>query len=301
LRGAFDDARRALDHVLDKLAGASEAQFTGPLSAARMDLALWLHDIPAARAVVDDSMPILERTEDLGALAWLYSRALRTEAEAFERARAARDEAAAAEAVRRGAGFASRLDRLDDDTLAPGYRAHLSVGILLGRAEATRLAGEPSAEAWAAAIDAADARPVAYEAAYARFMLGEAILAARGPREAASAALAEARERAAALQAMPLLAAIEGLAARARLPLGDARGASEDAAERGGVAAYDLTAREVEVLRLVAAGRTNRQIGEELFISESTAGVHVSRILAKFGVAGRVEAATIAARLGLTE
>ena len=52
------------------------------------------------------------------------------------------------------------------------------------------------------------------------------------------------------------------------------------------VAAYELTARELEVLRLVVAGRTNRQIGEELFISESTAGVHVSRILAKFGVAG---------------
>ena len=65
----------------------------------------------------------------------------------------------------------------------------------------------------------------------------------------------------------------------------------------GDATAYDLTAREIEVLRLVAAGRTNRQIGEELFISESTAGVHVSRILAKFGVAGRVEAATMAARL----
>ena len=69
----------------------------------------------------------------------------------------------------------------------------------------------------------------------------------------------------------------------------------------GDATVYDLTAREVEVLRLVAAGRTNRQIGEELFISESTAGVHVSRILAKFGVAGRVEAATMAARLGLTD
>jgi DNA-binding NarL/FixJ family response regulator len=55
------------------------------------------------------------------------------------------------------------------------------------------------------------------------------------------------------------------------------------------------------VLRLLAAGRTNRQIGEELFISESTAGVHVSRILGKFGVAGRVEAATIAARLGIAD
>jgi DNA-binding CsgD family transcriptional regulator/tetratricopeptide (TPR) repeat protein len=301
LRGSFDEARRALDHVVDKLAGASEAQYTGPLSVTRIDLALWRNDIPAARAVVDEAMPTLERTEDLGALAWLYSRALRAEAEAFERARAARDEAAAAEAVSRGAMFASRLDRLDDDTLDPGYRAHLSIGILLGRAEATRIAGEADPDAWIAAIKAGDARPVAYEASYARFRLGEAILAARGVREAAAAALAEARERAVALEAMPLIGAIDGLAARARLPLGGATGPVEEEAAREGVAAYDLTAREIEVLRLVAAGRTNRQIGEELFISESTAGVHVSRILAKFGVAGRVEAATIAARLGLSE
>jgi DNA-binding NarL/FixJ family response regulator len=61
-----------------------------------------------------------------------------------------------------------------------------------------------------------------------------------------------------------------------------------------------LTAREREVLALVAAGRTNRQIGEELFISEKTAGVHVSNILGKLGVAGRGEAAAVAHQLGLT-
>jgi DNA-binding CsgD family transcriptional regulator/tetratricopeptide (TPR) repeat protein len=301
LRGSFDEAQRALDHVVDKLAGASEAQYTGPLSVTRIDLALWRNDIAAARAVVDEAMPTLERTEDLLALAWLYSRALRTEAEAFERARAARDDGAAAEAAARGAVFATRVDQLDDDTLAPGYRANLSIGILLGKAEATRIAGEARPDAWTAAIAAADARPVAYEAAYARFRLGEAILAARGPREEAAAALAQARERAATLEATPLLAAIDGLAVRARLPLGEGPEAVEEAAAPGGVAGYDLTPREVEVLRLVAAGRTNRQIGEELFISESTAGVHVSRILGKLGVSGRVEAATIAARLGLTD
>jgi DNA-binding NarL/FixJ family response regulator len=67
------------------------------------------------------------------------------------------------------------------------------------------------------------------------------------------------------------------------------------------LAAYDLTPREVEVLGLVAQGRTNRQIADELFISESTAGVHVSHIIGKLGVGGRVEAATIAARLGLLD
>ena len=52
-----------------------------------------------------------------------------------------------------------------------------------------------------------------------------------------------------------------------------------------------LTAREQDVLRLVADGKTNRQIAAELFISANTAGVHVSRILAKLGVATRTEAA----------
>ena len=57
--------------------------------------------------------------------------------------------------------------------------------------------------------------------------------------------------------------------------------------------------RELTVLSLVAEGHTNREIGESLFISEKTASVHVSRILAKLGVRSRVEAATAAHRLGL--
>ncbi|WTP46481.1 LuxR C-terminal-related transcriptional regulator [Streptomyces sp. NBC_00190] len=60
-----------------------------------------------------------------------------------------------------------------------------------------------------------------------------------------------------------------------------------------------LTSREREVLRLVAAGSTNRKIAEELFISPKTASVHVSNILAKLGVAGRGEAAALAHRLRL--
>jgi len=64
-------------------------------------------------------------------------------------------------------------------------------------------------------------------------------------------------------------------------------------------ASLGLTRREAEVLALVAAGRTNRQIGQELFITPKTASIHVSRILAKLGVAGRGEAAAIAHRVGL--
>ncbi|WP_435842785.1 helix-turn-helix domain-containing protein, partial [Streptomyces hygroscopicus] len=62
-----------------------------------------------------------------------------------------------------------------------------------------------------------------------------------------------------------------------------------------------LTPRERDVLRLVAAGRSNRQIAEQLFISPKTASVHVSNILAKLGVSGRGEAAAVAHRLRLVD
>ena len=64
---------------------------------------------------------------------------------------------------------------------------------------------------------------------------------------------------------------------------------------------FGLSGREREVLALVAQGRTNREIGERLFISQKTVGVHVGNILAKLEVSGRVEAAAVAIRLSLTE
>jgi ATP/maltotriose-dependent transcriptional regulator MalT len=62
---------------------------------------------------------------------------------------------------------------------------------------------------------------------------------------------------------------------------------------------FGLTPRERQVLVLVAEGRTNREIGDSLFMAEKTASVHVSRILAKLDVRSRTEAAAVAHRLGL--
>jgi DNA-binding NarL/FixJ family response regulator len=69
--------------------------------------------------------------------------------------------------------------------------------------------------------------------------------------------------------------------------------------DTGAPAELGLTHRELEVLRLLAEGRTNRQIGDELFITPKTASVHVSRILMKLGVANRAEAAAVAHRIGI--
>jgi len=97
----------------------------------------------------------------------------------------------------------------------------------------------------------------------------------------------------------PLLAQIRALAQRARIPLGPlAAGPVAEAAAKD-PAPYGLTGRELAVLRLLAAGRTNAQIGAELYISPKTAGVHVSNILRKLGVSGRVQAAAMAERAGL--
>ena len=62
---------------------------------------------------------------------------------------------------------------------------------------------------------------------------------------------------------------------------------------------FGLTARELEVLRLVAAGRTNREIAAALFVTQRTAATHVTHILAKLGVESRTEAAAWAVRYGL--
>ena len=78
-------------------------------------------------------------------------------------------------------------------------------------------------------------------------------------------------------------------------------GSAHGAGPRGAGLGLGLTERELEVLRLVAAGRSNREIAAELFISPKTASVHVSNILGKLGAASRGEAAAKAHTLRLFE
>jgi DNA-binding NarL/FixJ family response regulator len=63
----------------------------------------------------------------------------------------------------------------------------------------------------------------------------------------------------------------------------------------------DLTARELDVLRELAAGKSNREVGATLFISEGTVKVHVNNILGKLGVSDRTQAVTTALKRGLVE
>ncbi|MEU8269425.1 AAA family ATPase [Sphaerisporangium sp. NPDC049002] len=123
---------------------------------------------------------------------------------------------------------------------------------------------------------------------------------AEGERDEAAGRLSRAALLAGQVGAVPLVTEIGSLARRARLPLAEASGASGPPdASASEEARLGLTAREHEVFRLVTTGRSNREIATELFISAKTVSVHVSKILAKLGVASRGEAAATAHRLHL--
>ncbi len=175
----------------------------------------------------------------------------------------------------------------------------------LARAEAEwrRAQGDNDPAAWQAVVDAFGPGFV-YETARSRWRLAGA-LAETGRRDEAQQELLAAVEVADQIEARPLRAVLADLARRARLSDRAASGAAagRSGAESGGAAARSplagLTDREIEVLRLLAAGQSNREIGAELFIATKTASVHVSNILAKLGAGSRTEAAAIAHAQGL--
>ncbi|MGH3734257.1 MAG: helix-turn-helix transcriptional regulator [Micromonosporaceae bacterium] len=208
-------------------------------------------------------------------------------ADVAERARRAKDEAALATAVAAGdrllalAGETVRRGRPQGADLGPEGRAWYA----RARAEATRLHGTSDVAAWRETAEAFGYGEV-YREAQARWRLAEALLA-RGHRDQAAEALRAAGEVADRLGAVPLAEAVRDLARRSRL--GGAAATSPDL----------LTPREYAVLRLVASGRTNRQIGTELFISEKTVSVHLSRAMSKLGAASRTEAVSAAYARGV--
>ncbi|MFI6036319.1 AAA family ATPase [Streptomyces sp. NPDC051315] len=167
------------------------------------------------------------------------------------------------------------------------------------RAELLRAEGRDHPEDWSEAVTAFEALERPYDLARTRHRLAEALLTVGGDdeRDRAAELLRLAHAVAAHLGARPLEGAVARLAQRARLSLGPASRRTATAADPA--EALGLTHRERDVLGLVSAGRTNRQIAEALFISPKTASVHVSNILGKLGVSGRGEAAAVAHRLGL--
>ncbi|MFF1420494.1 AAA family ATPase [Streptomyces sp. NPDC058280] len=185
-------------------------------------------------------------------------------------------------------------------TLVPVWHAY---GLML-EAELARAEGNTAPELWARAVAAFEAVERPYELALVRHHWAAALLDCHADRTEAAGPLLQAHSEATRLGAHFLAERTALLAGRARISLSPASGAPTAAdpdpdPARSLARPLGLTPREQDVLRLVAAGRSNRRIAEELYISPKTASVHVSNILAKLGVSGRTEAAALAHRLHL--
>jgi DNA-binding CsgD family transcriptional regulator len=249
---------------------------------------MWQKEHADARAAVQRGLTET-RSDDLvllGVLAW---HGLRAEAEAHV-AGSPVDPGA----LRRLKTVAGRLEA-GANAAAPEVRAVLDGYLYLCAAELSRVEDRQDPEPWARAAAIWDRREQPYPAAYARLRHAEVALSRRARRTAAIAGLRQAYLTAIAMGARPLANEIKGVAQRFRVALADDADTVPMAPPEPdlGDELAVLTGREREVLAAVAEGLTNREIGELLFISERTVGVHLGHIFDKLQVRTRVQASRV--------
>lgn len=303
LSGDIAVARGELESAESHLAGARKA--VGGMDQAAPQYWLPLSHLEASIALLDrrpqDALSTATRSltlapADTSRYTWpLVSLAARVAANLAERARALQDAELLGQAeltLAALAGTAAELPR--GGSVDPAHAATFE-------AEQRRGNGTADRAVWQEALASWEIPGQPHRIAYCAFRAAEAA-AREGEREQATALLRRSATLAGDLRLTPLQREIALLARHARLDLEppDLPAPTSAAADGAGAAQQlGLTARECEVLRLVAAGRTNRQIAETLYMSAKTASVHVSNILTKLGVANRGEAAATVYRLGL--
>jgi ATP/maltotriose-dependent transcriptional regulator MalT len=292
--GRLEQAEEALDEIEPLVGRTLEPQFHASFGLALADLHRRRGDLECARGALDQALDRIELcTDDAMRITAIAAAGVAVEADLAQQGRDHGDTTAVERAaqcaelhiarVRAAAESAGRVE---------------AVWVQTAEAELGRALLDDDPERWAQAARAWEEIERPYLAARVRLRQAEAHVV-RGEREGAARALAAARAGAVALGASWLTDELDGLAARARLPVSSA---DKKVPEREKDAAGDpfgLTPRELEVLGLVARGATNREIGAELYMAEKTASVHVSRILAKLDVRTRTQAAAVAHRAGL--
>ena len=306
--GRTEEAQACLASAERQAEGDIDADLAAFVGLVKAELAVDDGRLEDASAAVEVGAARLAEGDDKILVGPLCTVGLRAAADRAERARALRRPADVAAAEAAGGVVHERSEALWGDQ-PPATQSGRAIQSQCA-AEWIRVGGATDLERWRLVAVAWDVIPMPYPAAYAWYRAGEAALI-DGRRDDAEASLRVARESATGLGAAPLLGLIDGLAQRARLAIAPvaevaaepSRPAATPADGPGDVpaqlAGLGLSAREIEVLSLVAAGRTNGQIAKELFISPKTASVHVTHILDKLGVSSRIEAAMIAARAGI--
>ncbi len=296
-RGDLEATRSALDEVDELIVDVIEPQYLALATAMRAELEVRSGEFERARKTVVGGLDRLEFcTEDLARLALVAASGVEVEASVAQRARDLGDEPALADALERARSMLARVEAAVEDAPHPIELARLE----MARADMARAEDDDgAAELWGLSAESWDRLERPYPAAISRWREAEARMAA-ADRDGATAAARMALEPARKLGAQWLVDEVEGLAARGRLSLTpQAVEAGAEPAEAEPERPFGLTEREFQVLTLLATGATNREIGDELFMAEKTASVHVSRILTKLDVRSRTEAAAVAHRQGI--
>ncbi len=299
-RGDFEVGVSSLERAVALTQEAALLEFIPTLRAAYAELELWRNATERAREQIAAGLESVGESADALHLPALYAMGARAEADRAEEARLIGDSINAEQGREAAIAHCERLAALLEATRSsltpPEAEAHLA-GC---HAEVSRATGISSPDRWAQVVELWRELDRPYALAYAAYRYAEALVVGTSQRARAQEVLAEAARLASSLSAQPLLGRIRTLGRAARLSL-TADGAT--VATSGPVAetpmALDLTERERQVLSLLTAGLTNREIAERLYISQRTAGVHVSHILSKLGVSNRVMAAAAAQRLGI--
>jgi DNA-binding CsgD family transcriptional regulator/tetratricopeptide (TPR) repeat protein len=295
--GAFA-ARLRRDHANARRFG-EEPWVLAATGLALVELAASERRFDEARETADAALALLLPGSVLDA-AELAASAVGAEAERASLARARQDRVEPCRCVEEAERIVARVEAA---AAGPGMcrSARLGAFLAVADAELARTAGSVTADPWESLAAEWTRIGEAYPAAYAAFRAAEALLVnsggwERAARDRAACLLVRAHDAARSLGATPLLAEVEGLARRARLALEPPERLTPAPAPVGDLG---LTPREVDVLHLLAEGRSNGEIGRALFVTTKTASTHVSHILVKLGAANRIEAAAIAHRLGL--
>ena len=322
-RGEVGAAGLRLERLRPLTVGIQAPKVIAPFTISLAEFEILRGHPLAARTAVGEGMRKVDAASDvwIGHIGPVLSVGIRAEADLAAQAAATGSKLELGESRAAGAAILDRMETLAREVaqLRPLYGPQAEAWRLMCEAEASRLTGVGEPDRWAAAGVAWAELRMPYEQAYTLMREGQAALAARDRRRAADA-LDAGLLIAIQLGARPLQHEIEELGRRAGIRLMSAADqpapegtdapenpnatrdgiprVSSGAATRG---YHDLTPREQEVLKLVAAGRSDREIAAALFISPKTASVHVANIKGKLGADSRVAIVTDAIRLGLVE